>query len=163
MPETEKSEHSGSEEVSEAARAREETIRHYETGGRDDANNVEEVEFDIHYIHYDRFGFVHDLRLNENPRQSSSDKKWLEKEKTREEKWITMITDVKQWFTVGNRSYQKMTDRVWKVKLSYKYFLPNWFKTIQGVPDKMRGTVWRILLNVDNAKMKQQGTYSKMK
>lgn len=119
MPETEKSEHSGSEEVSEAARAREETIRHYETGGRDDANNVEEVEFDIHYIHYDRFGFVHDLRLNENPRQSSSDKKWLEKERTREEKWITMITDVKQWFTVGTRSYQKMTDRVWKVEFSY--------------------------------------------
>ena len=116
MPETEKSEHSGSEEAPEVIR--EDIIRHYETGGRDDANNIAEAEFDIHYIHYDRYGFVHDLRLNENPRQSSSDKKWLEKEKTREEKWITMITDVKHWFTMGTRSYQKMTDRVWKVKLS---------------------------------------------
>ena len=161
MPETEKSEHSGSEKAQEDAR--EDIIRHYETGGRDDTNNIGEAEFDIHYIHYDRYGFVHDLRLNENPRQSSSDKKWLEKEKTREEKWITMITDVKHWFTMGTRSYQKMTDRVWKVKHSdsiYKFQLELIF---QGVPDKMRGTVWRILLNVDNAKMKQQGTYSKMK
>ena len=116
MPETEKSEHSGSEKAPEDAR--EDIIRHYETGGRDDTNNIGEAEFDIHYIHYDRYGFVHDLRLNENPRQSSSDKKWLEKEKTREEKWITMITDVKHWFTMGTRSYQKMTDRVWKVKKS---------------------------------------------
>ena len=116
MPETEKSEHSGSEKAPEDVR--EDIIRHYETGGRDDTNNIGEAEFDIHYIHYDRYGFVHDLRLNENPRQSSSDKKWLEKEKTREEKWITMITDVKHWFTMGTRSYQKMTDRVWKVKKS---------------------------------------------
>ena len=33
----------------------------------------------------------------------------------------------------------------------------------QGVPDRMRGTVWRILLNVDLAKQKQQGIYAKMK
>ena len=161
MPETEKSEHSGSEKAQEDAR--EDIIRHYETGGRDDTNNIGEAEFDIHYIHYDRYGFVHDLRLNENPRQSSSDKKWLEKEKTREEKWITMITDVKHWFTMGTRSYQKMTDRVWKVKHSDSIYEFQLELIIQGVPDKMRGTVWRILLNVDNAKMKQQGTYSKMK
>ena len=118
MPDTGKSENS--EEASETVR--EDIIHNYETGGRDDADTIEEAEFDIHYIHYDRYGFVHDLRLNENPRQSTSEKKWMEKEKTREEKWITMITDVKQWFTVGNRSYQKMIDRIWKVKLS---FFPN--------------------------------------
>ena len=37
------------------------------------------------------------------------------------------------------------------------------FFEYQGVPDRMRGTVWRILLNVDLAKQKQQGIYAKMK
>ena len=46
MPETEKSEHSGSEKAPEDAR--EDIIRHYETGGRDDANNIGEAEVDIH-------------------------------------------------------------------------------------------------------------------
>ena len=128
----------------ESNTAREEIIKNYDTGGKDD--KIEEAEFDIHYIHYDRYGFVHDIRLNDNPRQSASEKKWMEKEKSREGKWIMMITDVKKWFTVGDRFYQKMLDRVWK-----------------GVPDKMRGTVWRILLNVDFNKHKQQGIYEEMK
>ena len=128
----------------ESNTAREEIIKNYDTGGKDD--KIEEAEFDIHYIHYDRYGFVHDIRLNDNPRQSASEKKWMEKEKSREGKWIMMITDVKKWFTIGDRFYQKMIDRVWK-----------------GVPDKMRGTVWRILLNVDFNKHKQQGIYEEMK
>ena len=45
----------------------------------------------------------------------------------------------------------------------FDYFSANQNLSYQGVPDKMRGTVWRILLNVDNAKMKQQGIYNKMK
>ena len=89
----------------------------YETGGKDD-DNIEEAEFDIHYIHYDRYGFVHDLRLNENKRQSAFEKKWLDKEKSREEKWITMVTDVRKWFTIGDKGYQKMEERIWKVRVS---------------------------------------------
>jgi len=146
MPETE-SEDNIHSELAEVDSAREIIIRNYDNGGKDDVN-IEETEFDIHYIHYDRYGFVHDIRLNENPRQSASEKKWMEKEKSREEKWIIMITDVKKWFTAndGDKFYQKMTDRVWK-----------------GVPDKIRGTVWRILLNVDIIKQKQQGIYNKMR
>ena len=103
-------------ELNETEDSRETIIRNYDNGGSDDTNTVEEeTEFAIHYIHYDRYGFVHDLRLNDSQRQSTSEKKWLEKEKTREEKWITMITDVKRWFSAGDRSYQKMVDRVWKV------------------------------------------------
>ena len=120
-------------------------VINYETGGKDD-DNIEEAEFDIHYIHYDRYGFVHDLRVSENKRQSAFEKKWLDKEKTREEKWITMVTDVRRWFTVGDKSYHKMEERIWK-----------------GVPDKMRGTVWRILLNVDQVKLKQQGIFEEMR
>ena len=37
------------------------------------------------------------------------------------------------------------------------------FLSCQGVPDKMRGTVWRILLNVDQVKLKQQGIFDEMK
>ena len=146
MPETE-SKDNIHRELAEEESAREVIIRNYDNRGKDDVD-IEETEFDIHYIHYDRYGFVHDIRLNENPRQSASEKKWMEKEKSREEKWIIMITDVKKWFTAsdGDKFYHKMTDRVWK-----------------GVPDKIRGTVWRILLNVDIIKQKQQGIFNRMR
>ena len=139
----------------------------YETGGKDD-DNIEEAEFDIHYIHYDRYGFVHDLRLNENKRQSAFEKKWLDKEKSREEKWITMVTDVRKWFTIGDKGYQKMEERIWKVRVSLQSKERTLLTLLsmpscQGVPDKMRGTVWRILLNVDQVKLKQQGIFDEMK
>ena len=94
--------------------SRELIVINYETGGKDD-DNIEEAEFDIHYIHYDRYGFVHDLRLNDK-RQSAFEKKWVDKEKSREEKWISMVTDVKKWFTIGDKCYQKMEERIWKVR-----------------------------------------------
>ena len=119
MPGSEKAEPQSDSEQTEAVKFKEEIIRHYDSGGQDD-DNIEESEFDIHYIHYDRYGFVHDLRLTDNSRQSSAEKKWLEKEKSREEKWISMITDVKKWFSIGDRYHQKMSERVWK-----------------GVPDKV--------------------------
>ena len=116
MPDTDEKTETTAIELNETEDNRETIIRNYDNGGRDDTNTVEEeTEFAIHYIHYDRYGFVHDLRLNDSQRQSASEKKWLEKEKTREEKWITMITDVRRWFSAGDRSYQKMVDRVWKV------------------------------------------------
>ena len=107
---------SSSSEITESITSTELIVENYETGGKDD-DNIEEAEFDIHYIHYDRYGFVHDLRLNENKRQSAFEKKWQDKERSREEKWLRMVTDVKRWFTVGDKSYQKMEERIWKVML----------------------------------------------
>ena len=106
---------SSSSEITESSSSRELIVINYETGGKDD-DNIEESEFDIHYIHYDRYGFVHDLRVNENKRQSAFEKKWLDKEKSREEKWIAMVTDVKKWVTIGDKGYQKMEERIWKVR-----------------------------------------------
>ena len=157
---------SSSSEIIDSITSRELIVINYETGGKDD-DNIEEAEFDIHYIHYDRYGFVHDLRLNENKRQSAFEKKWLDKEKSREEKWITMVTDVRKWFTIGDKGYQKMEERIWKVRVSLqskeRTLLTLHCCQCQGVPDKMRGTVWRILLNVDQVKLKQQGIFDEMK
>lgn len=111
------SQSSSSEKTDSISSTRDLIVINYETGGKDD-DNIEEAEFDIHYIHYDRYGFVHDLRVSENKRQSAFEKKWLDKEKTREEKWITMVTDVRRWFTVGDKSYHKMEERIWKVRCS---------------------------------------------
>ena len=106
---------SSSSELIDSITSRELIVINYETGGKDD-DNIEEAEFDIHYIHYDRYGFVHDLRLTENKRQSAFEKKWLDKEKSREEKWLTMVTDTRKWFTIGDKGYQKMEERIWKVR-----------------------------------------------
>ena len=106
---------SSSSEIIDSITSRELIVINYETGGKDD-DNIEEAEFDIHYIHYDRYGFVHDLRLTENKRQSAFEKKWLDKEKSREEKWLTMVTDIRKWFTIGDKGYQKMEERIWKVR-----------------------------------------------
>ena len=106
---------SNSSEITDSISSRDLIVINYETGGKDD-DNIEEAEFDIHYIHYDRYGFVHDLRVNDNKRHSAFEKKWLDKEKSREEKWITMVTDVKRWFTIGDKCYQKMEERIWKVR-----------------------------------------------
>ena len=155
---------STSSELIDSITSRELIVINYETGGKDD-DNIEEAEFDIHYIHYDRYGFVHDLRLTENKRQSAFEKKWLDKEKSREEKWLAMVTDVRKWFTIGDKGYQKMEERIWKVR-RLRVSLQNkerTFLSCQGVPDKMRGTVWRILLNVDQVKLKQQGIFDEMK
>ena len=101
---------------------RDDIIKYYDTGGKDDPN-IDEIELDIHYIHYDRYGFVHDIRLSDKPRQSAAvEKKCLEKERSREEKWIMMVTEVRKWFLPGQvgdnaKFYQKMMDRVWKVNI----------------------------------------------
>ena len=34
---------------------------------------------------------------------------------------------------------------------------------IQGVPERLRGTLWRILLDIDRTKQEQEGKYEEMK
>ena len=95
-------------------------VTKYDTSGAEepDCNDVEE----IHFIHHDKYGFIDDLRFDDQQRQSSIEKKGVEKERSREEKWIVMITDSRKWFTAGEKCYQKMIERVWKVRKCIQLF-----------------------------------------
>ena len=51
-----------------------------------------------------------------------------------------------KWFPVGSKYYDKMVERVWK-----------------GVPERLRGSLWATLLDLDRIKQEQFGKYQEMK
>ena len=61
------------------------------------------------------YGFIHDRRLPESDGQSIREKKQLEKEMSRVDKWKKMLQECSQWFPPEARYHQKMVGRVWKV------------------------------------------------
>ena len=62
------------------------------------------------------------------------------------DKWLKMLKEQHKWFPRGSKNHEKMVERVWK-----------------GVPERMRGSLWRILLDLDQIKAEQEGKYQEMK
>ena len=108
----------------------------------------------------DRFGFIHDQRLPETEGRSAREQKVLEKEMSRVEKWLVMIREKEKWFNT-----RKLSERVWKVswaELSSE-MISDCHCGLQGIPERLRGEAWRILLNVEKMKSQHEGEYEKMK
>lgn len=97
------------------------------------------------YHKKDRFGFIHDERLPDLG-TSEREKKQNEKEMSRADKWLKMIKEPKKFFPAHAKHRDVMVGRVWK-----------------GVPQRVRGEFWRLLLDIDTTKKEQEGVYSKMK
>jgi len=132
------------------ARAREERrriVERYDQGREDGAviDDWEDPKFEIYHTQ-DRYGFIHDQRLPNDSGRTAREQKQLDKEMSRLEKWMKMLKERNKWFPDGSRHHEKMTERVWK-----------------GVPERLRGTLWHILLNIDRIKQEQEGKYQEMK
>ena len=116
---------------------------------------------------FGRFGFIKDQRLPDNSRRSDEERKSLDKEMQRVkillshllsphhpcpphlvnlysqlilqvDKWLKMLKEQQKWFPRDSRYREKMVERTWK-----------------GVPERMRGSLWRILLDLDQIKAEQ--------
>jgi len=147
--------YNGSENLSEAdvlERNREERrqiVTRYDQGREDGTviDDWEDPKLEIYHTQ-DRFGFIHDQRLPATLGRTEKEKKQLEKEMSRVDKWVVMVDDKNKakWFPFGSKHHEKMVDRVWK-----------------GVPERMRGHLWKNLLDLDRIKKEQEGKYEEMK
>jgi len=137
-------------EEEQAARAREERqqiVLRYDQGREDGAviDDWEDPKFEIYHTQ-DRFGFIHDQRLPATTRSTDEEKKAFDREMNRVDKWLKMLKEQPKWFPRGSKNHEKMVERVWK-----------------GVPERMRGSLWRILLDLDQIKAEQEGKYQEMR
>ena len=64
---------------------------------------------------YNRYGFIHDQRLPNNLGRSVQEQKQLDKEMSRLDKWLKMLSESNKWFPERAKYHEKMTERVWKV------------------------------------------------
>jgi len=137
-------------EAEQRARTREERkqiVERYDKG-RDDGvviDDWEDPKLEIYHTQ-DRYGFIQDQRLPDNFGRSAREQKQLDKDMSRIQKWLKMLSDGNNWFPVRSKYHEKMVERVWK-----------------GVPERLRGTLWRILLDIDRTKQEQEGKYEEMK
>lgn len=137
-------------EAEQRARAREERrriVERYDQGREDGAviDDWEDPKFEIYHTQ-DRYGFIHDQRRPDDVGRSVREQKQLDKEMSRLDKWLKMLSESNKWFPEGAKYHEKMTERVWK-----------------GVPERLRGTLWHILLNIDRIKQEQEGKYQEMR
>lgn len=86
-------------------------------------------------MYYSRYGFIHDERLSQKAVYQKID---IEVE--RQKKWAKMS---KNWNSTTTK--EKLHKRIYK-----------------GVPNSLRTTVWRLLLNVDKMKSTNAGKYQTM-
>ena len=126
---------------------RKQIVEKYDKGREEGAviDDWEDPKFEI-YHQQDRYGFIHDQRLPEIVTRTAREQKALDKEMSRVDKWLVMINEKDKWFPNKASNHKKLSERVWK-----------------GVPGRMRGEVWRILLNVDQLRDKNEGIYEKMR
>ena len=122
-------------------------VDRYDLGREEGAviDDWEDPKMEI-YHRKDRFGFIKDTRLPDDAYRTEKQQKQLEKEMSRLKKWLKMWEQKSLWFPVGSRHHDKMVDRVWK-----------------GVPERLRGKLWAILLDLDRIKQEQVGKYEEMK
>lgn len=119
--------------------------------GREEGVEIDPWE-DASFIIYkvtDRFGFLHEEELPSSPDEEekkefkgllwTAELKELELERTK--KWLKMVKEWKRYY-----SGEKLARRIYK-----------------GIPDKMRGVVWALLLDIKKIKEEQPGVYEKMK
>jgi len=130
-----------------AALERNQIVERYDLGREDGAiiDDWEDPKLEIYHTQ-DRYGFIHDRRLPTAQGRTEKQQKQLEKEMSRVDKWLKMDKERHKWFPLGSRHFEKMTDRVWK-----------------GVPERFRGSLWSILLDLDRIKQEQPGKYQEMK
>eukprot|EP00057_Strongylocentrotus_purpuratus_P014706 XP_011669180.1 PREDICTED: USP6 N-terminal-like protein [Strongylocentrotus purpuratus] len=118
--------------------------------GRDKGQKIDPWE-DASFIIYrvtDRYGFCQNYvdvysngSENELPDFDEEEKKAKELELERTQKWLKMAKNWKRYY-----SSEKLTRRIYK-----------------GIPDKMRGTVWAMLLDLNKIKDEQPNVYERMK
>lgn len=121
------------------AEERADIIEKYEKGRQEGVhiNPWEDADYSI-FKFTDRFGFLHEEEL---PTPTAVEEKYKLQEMEREEKWIKMV---KKWEKYHNS--EKMMKRVYK-----------------GIPLKLRGQAWALLLDVEKVKQANFRKYEKMK
>ncbi|XP_068144845.1 USP6 N-terminal-like protein isoform X1 [Drosophila tropicalis] len=123
--------------IKRAEDEREDIFRRYDLGL--DPNNVvdpwENPKFEIYHI-TDKYGFMHDSRLPNTRDSQEVQRNKIELE--RDKKWMKMLS---HWPPAP----EKLHKRVYK-----------------GIPDKVRWSVWKLLLNVDQAMATHKGVYTRM-
>ncbi|XP_026058859.1 USP6 N-terminal-like protein [Carassius auratus] len=121
------------------AEERAEIIRKYEKGRQEGVhiNPWEDADYSIYKV-TDRFGFLHEKEL---PTPTAAEEKYKLQEVEREEKWVKMVKSWDKYCTS-----EKMMKRVYK-----------------GIPLKLRGQAWALLLDVKNVKEANYRKYETMK
>ncbi|CAN9507298.1 unnamed protein product [Ophioblennius macclurei] len=121
------------------AEERAQILLKYATGrqGGVEVDPWEDADYSVYKV-IDRYGFMHEKEL---PAPTAYEEKRKQLEVQRAEKWLKMV---KKWEKY--RSSERMVKRVYK-----------------GIPLQLRGRAWALLLDVDKAKMENQGKYEKMK
>lgn len=135
------------EQLNRTREERMQIVERYDLGREEGAviDDWEDPKFEI-YHSQDRFGFIQDKRQPAAQERSEKEKKQLDKEMSRVDKWLRMDKERIKWFPPRARNHEKMVERVWK-----------------GVPERFRGRLWSILLDLDRIKLEQQGKYQEMK
>jgi len=135
------------EQLNRTREERMQIVERYDLGREEGAviDDWEDPKFEI-YHSQDRFGFIHDERQPSAQDRSEKEKKQLDKEMSRVDKWLRMDKERIKWFPPRAKNHEKMVERVWK-----------------GVPERFRGRLWSILMDLDRIKLEQQGKYQEMK
>jgi len=122
-------------------------VERYDLGREEGAviDDWEDPKLEIYHTQ-DRFGFIRDERIPVDEERTEKQQKQLEKEMSRVDKWRRMDRERNKWFPPHSKNHEKMVERVWK-----------------GVPERFRGRLWSILLDLDKIKQEQQGKYEEMK
>ena len=97
------------------------------------------------------FTFFSDNRLPDVSKKSERERKQMEVERSRAQKWAEMTNPlypekVRKYFEPQAKYREKMINRIYK-----------------GVPESVRGRLWYILLEIDEVKEQQPGVYAKMR
>eukprot|EP00092_Neocalanus_flemingeri_P032883 GFUD01035762.1.p1 GENE.GFUD01035762.1~~GFUD01035762.1.p1 ORF type:complete len:854 (+),score=257.98 GFUD01035762.1:282-2843(+) len=135
------------EQLNRTREERLQIVERYDLGREDGAviDDWEDPKLEIYHTQ-DRFGFIHDKRHPAAQDRTEKQQKQIDKEMSRVDKWLRMDKERVKWFPAGSRNHDKMVERVWK-----------------GVPERFRGRLWSILLDLDRIKQEQQGKYEEMK
>jgi len=141
------SEMSEEEMVRRTQEERMQIVERYDLGREEGAviDDWEDPKLEIYHTQ-DRFGFILDRRLPVDHERTEKQQKQFEKEMSRVDKWTRMDKEKNKWFPPHAKNHDKMIERVWK-----------------GVPERFRGHLWSILLDLEKIKQEQQGKYEEMK
>ena len=126
---------------------RQEIVARYDLGREEGAqiDDWEDPKLEV-YHKQDRWGFIHDDRLPDTKLRTERERKQIQVEVSRAQKWAEMINEEKKYFGTKAKYREKMINRVHK-----------------GVPDSVRGRVWYTLLDLDSIKKQQAGKYQEMR
>uniref|UniRef100_A0AAG5CQZ5 Rab-GAP TBC domain-containing protein n=1 Tax=Anopheles atroparvus TaxID=41427 RepID=A0AAG5CQZ5_ANOAO len=133
--------------VARAKEEREKIFLRYDKGREPGAeiDPWEDPQFEA-YHKMDRYGFIHDERLPQ--KRDPLEVKATEVELEREKKWVKLL---------GNPMHppkRPWHDRVVQAKVRKRAF--------KGIPEKVRGLVWRKLLKLEEVMKRGEGKYKRM-